>query len=170
MLTNNALPMLAAVTSGGSTSWNRSDRREPWAGRGLKRGITGRRSSPVVDRRTLKKAERIELARELDAWTTGEQDIAAPVLVRVEDEFGWHYDVLDYEADRRLADEFDAEALLFEEFGLDDEASYTDLAAAVGVTRMGDRYSLDEGDLPGWGNARVAYEDFKSGFRITDRP
>lgn len=46
---------------------------------------------------------------------------------------------------------------------------------AAGVTRMGelsgdDRYALDDDDLPGWGSARVAYEDFSTGFRVTDRP
>lgn len=71
------------------------------------------------------------------------------------------------------------EAAIFAEAGLPANATYADLAAANGVARLGDRgdvlpsdarYDLDESDLPGWGSARIAYEDFSTGFRVTDRP
>ena len=101
MLVSNAAPMVAAVACGGKTSWDRQDRREPFLGRGMKRGHTATRPAPEGDRRTLKHAERLALRRELDAW---DGDDPAPVLVRVDDEFGWRYDVLDYEAERAECD------------------------------------------------------------------
>lgn len=155
MLTSNALPMLGSLRNGGTRRYH-------------PRGVQDPTATP--QRRVIRIDERAEIARDIAA------ELAPDVIDDIEatyaaDDAEWAaiaaLDALLYEDERAEADEAD----LFDTFGLDAGATYDDLAAAVGVTRMGDdRYALDYDDLPGWGAGRVAYEDFKSGFRVTDRP
>lgn len=181
MLTSNARTMLGSVRSGtiaATGSYDRQDHREPWTGRGLSHGLTHHRAGGERDaaRRALKRAERLALAHELEA-----EDLAEDLDAFLADEFdayGW--------MDLAWATEPEPEPYLGcmcrRCYLHDDPANCEYLAyepVGLGVTRMGDRsdvypsnarYDLDDEDLPGWGSARVAYEDFTTGFRVTDRP
>ena len=54
---SNTAPMLAAVANGADYAYDRTDRSEPFCGRGMKRGETGRRPSPVAARRALRRVD-----------------------------------------------------------------------------------------------------------------
>lgn len=92
-------PMLGAVSTGsvaGANSYTRQDRQN--------RTLNTQPPGKVAERRALKRAERLEVAGEIDeilAGPTVDEDLVVLVLAMLDDEgalTGWHEDMLSVEA------------------------------------------------------------------------
>lgn len=157
LFTNPSAPMIASVASGGPTSWNRQDRKDPYCGRGRKRGETATHRGVADERRTLKRAERTRMRAEIAQALA---DLDTEIAERAEQE---QRDAIEADYDAWLASEWsgpsaccsdcDDDLYLYHERQAIDALQATALAELAAAERAEQlaRYTLDESDLPGYG-------------------